>query len=92
MIRIHTILTLITIISGCCSYDKKDFDFNTNDLKPISSFRQGDTIYYESNTGDIDTILIYKIDSIQNKDCGRFMAKPAENHLFIAIKHLPNEK
>jgi hypothetical protein len=83
---------LITGISGCCSYDKKDFDFSSTDLKPISSFKQGDTIYFESNTGDIDTILIHKIDSIQNRNCGGFMAKPAENYLFVTIKHLPNDK
>jgi hypothetical protein len=92
MIQKLTIFILVIIISGCCSYDKKDFDFNSTDLLPISSFKQGDTIYYESNLGDLDTILIYKIDSIQDRNCGGLMAKPAENYLFITIKHLPNDK
>lgn len=90
--RILIIFTLIIIISGCCSYDQKDFDFNSNDLLPTSSFKQGDTIYYQNVAGDIDSILIYKIDSIQNKQCGVIMALPAENYFYIAIKHLPNDK
>jgi hypothetical protein len=36
--------------------------------------------------------MIYKIENIQNRNCGGFMAKPAENYLFVAIKHLPNDK
>jgi len=83
---------ILTIIISSCTYNKKDFDFNSNDLRPISAFKQGDTIYYQSSTGDLDTILIYKIDSIQNRNYGVFMAPPAENYLFVAIKHLPNDK
>lgn len=92
MTRILTTFILTIFISGCCSYDKKDFDFDSSELRPISSFKQGDTIYYESSSGDLDTILIYKIDSIQDRNCGGFMAKPAENYLFVVIKHLPNDK
>jgi hypothetical protein len=92
MIRILTILLFLFYFSSCCSYDKKDFDFNKNDLLPFSSFKVGDTIYYENLLGDIDTILIHKIDSIQNKNCGGLMAMPAGNYLYIAIKHLPNDQ
>ncbi|WP_207420280.1 hypothetical protein [Desertivirga brevis] len=82
-------LVILFCISGC-TYDKKDFDFNTKDLRPVSSFKEGDTIYFEGPSGDLDTIMIYKIDSIQKRSWGAFMAPAAENHLFVAIKHLPN--
>ncbi len=91
MTRLIIYIIAIVFIYSCNSYDKKDFDFNSNDLRPLSSFKQGDTIYYQSTTGDLDTIMIYKIDSIQDRNSGGIMAKPAENYLFVAIKHLPNE-
>lgn len=53
----------------------------------ISSFKVGDTIYYENSLGDIDTIMIYKIDSIQNKMRGSLIV----NCINVTIKHLPND-
>lgn len=92
MTRTLTKFLFLLCFSGCCSYDQKDFDFNKNDLLPFSSFKEGDTIYYENSMNDIDTFLIHKIDSIQNKNCGGLMAMPAENYLYVAIKHLPKDE
>ena len=50
------------------SYDKKDFVVQLKRLTTTFFFKQ-DTIYYQrSTTGDLDTILIYKIDSIQDRN------------------------
>lgn len=91
MTRLIIYIIAIVFIYSCISYDKKDFDFNSNDLRPLSSFKQGDTIYYENVTGDLEKILIYKIDSIQEKNHGGLMAPKPSNYLYVAIKHLPNE-
>ena len=83
---ITTFITTI-LISSCNSYDQKDFEFNSKDRMHISSFKVGDTIHYESSLGDIDTIIIYKIDSIQNKKWGTL----TENCINVTIKYLPND-
>jgi len=87
MTQLITNIIATILISGCSSYDQKDFDFNSNDLIHISSFKVGDTIYYENSLGDIDTIMVYKIDSSQNKELGTL----AVNCLNVTIKHLPND-
>jgi hypothetical protein len=92
IINLLIIIILMIMISGCCSYEQKDFNFNSKDLEYVSSFKQGDTIYYESSSGDIDTVLIHKIDSIQKPECSGLFSKPANNYLFISIRHLPNDK
>ncbi len=86
------IIILTLLISGCCSYDKEDFEFNTNDLKHFSSFKLGDTIYYESTNHNIDTILILNYDSEQHKNCGGFLGPRPINGKWIRIKHLPTDK
>ena len=83
-------LTLLTMLfSACCSYDQKDFDFTSEDLAFTSSLHVGDTIYYESNLHDMDTILIIDTLSEQVKGCGMFIQPRPTNNLSFLIKHLP---
>jgi hypothetical protein len=83
-------LTLLTaLFSACCSYDQKDFDFTSEELAFASSFHVGDTIYYESNLHDIDTLLILDTLTEQTKGCGWFIAPRPSNIKSIVIKHLP---
>lgn len=87
---IFIVLTLLTVLfSACCSYDQKDFDFTSEELEIASSLHIGDTIYYESNLHDMDTILIIDTLSGQIKGCGMFIQPRPTNYLSFRIKHLP---
>lgn len=84
------VLTLLTVLfSSCCSYDQKDFNFTSEELAFASSLYVGDTIYYESNLHDIDTILIIDTLSEQVEGCGMFIQPRPSNNLSFLIKHLP---
>ena len=85
------ILTLI--ISSCCyhEYDENDFSFNTKELNHFSDYKIGDTLFFKSNLGDIDTIAIISYEKEMHKECG-FMAPRPVNSKWIEIKHLPIDK
>lgn len=40
------------VLSGCCSYDKKDLEFNDKELAYFNDYKIGDTIYFQSNLAD----------------------------------------
>jgi len=86
----YIVFTLLTVLfSACCSYEQKDFDFTSEELAISSSLHVGDTIYYESNLHDMDTILIIDTLSEQVNGCGMFIQPRPTNNLSILIKHLP---
>lgn len=72
-----------------CSYSDSDFYLNETEKAFFRSFHSGDTVYYENATNDLDTLLILKVDSIQKKEQGWFMAKPSSNTVFVSFKDLP---
>jgi hypothetical protein len=89
----QTAIIIITFtISSCCSYEKEDLDFNAGELKHFSYYKVGDTIYYRSNLGDVDTITVVAFDAELNKSCGGLMAPRPYNVRWIRIKHLPIDK
>ena len=90
--RKHVYIILTVLISGCCSYDKKDFEFNKDELRHFSNYKIGDIIYFQSNLGDIDTISIESFVTEQNENCGGFVAPPPVNVKWLQIKHLPIDK
>ena len=96
MKRKKTFLLILTIIliCGCCRfhYDDNDFEFNNSELKHFGPYKKGDTIYFESNKNDIDTIQIMGFDTQRNKNygCGLMNPKPI-NCKWVLIKHLPND-
>jgi len=90
--RLTVIIILTALFTSCCSYNSKDFDFNADNLRHFSSFKQGDTIFYESSAHDIDTILIVGFGTKQNKNCGSFMAQRPINEKWIEIMHLPIDR
>lgn len=85
------IILAFILLSGCCTYDEKDFEFDETELKLVSVYKTNDTIYFENQRSDLDTILIVAIDKDQKKECGNLMARPAENYEAIIIKHLPKD-
>ena len=88
--NIFIILTIFA--SGCCSFDKKDMEFNDKELAHFSDYKIGDTIYFQSNLGDIDTIMIVGFGTERNENCGGFMAPRPVNGKWVQIKHLPVDK
>jgi hypothetical protein len=84
-----TILLLTIIISGCISYNKIDFEFTGRELRHLSNYHNGDTIYFQSNLGDVDTIQIHEIVSERIETHGGFIAQKPSNAKWIEIKHLP---
>lgn len=52
----------------------------------MEPYEVGDTIYFESDRGDIDTIFISKVDSVE--ECGILMTGKRKD-IFYEIQHLP---
>ena len=90
--RLQIFIIMTVFISGCCSYDKKDFDFNDEELRHFSNYKVGDTIYFQSNLGDMDTMTIVGFGTERNENCGGFMARPPVNGRWVQIKHLPIDR
>jgi len=93
------ILTLLFFMSGCCQfkYDDKDFLFNEYELSFFDAYKVGDTIYFENQFGDIDTIEIIEItptNTDPKSACGKglFMNPRPANSKSITIKHLPIDR
>lgn len=84
----HIFIILTILISGCCSYDKKDLDFNDKELAHFTDYKIRDTIYFQSNLGDIDTITIVGFGTVRNQNCGGIARRPV-NGKWVQIKHLP---
>lgn len=86
--------TIIGVVTGCCSwnYNKEDFEFTRNDLALMGLYNIGDTIYFESNLGDIDTITVVGISEDRHEGSKCFISTEPYNFRSITIKHLPNDK
>ncbi|MBW7869159.1 MAG: hypothetical protein H3C31_12655 [Brumimicrobium sp.] len=91
---IRTVGLLVTIgfISGCCSwnYSKEDFEFTQNELALMGAYNIGDTIYFESNFGDIDTITVVEFSEERHKGSKCFISRKPSNYMAINISHLPS--
>ena len=84
---------LILIISGCCdrNYNENDFEFKTEELKHFSNYKIGDTLFFKSNLGDIDTITIVSYEKEIHQECGMIAPRPV-NSKWVEIKHLPIDR
>ena len=80
------IIILAIFISSCCSYDNKDFDFNSEELNHFSHYKLNDTIYFKSNLGDWDTITVVGFGTEIKKECGGVMSLPPVNGRCVQIK------
>jgi hypothetical protein len=56
-------LTFVLLLTACCQfeYDDKDFLFDEYELSFFDAYNVGDTIYFENQFGNIDTIQIIEI-------------------------------
>lgn len=82
-------MTTFLLSSCCCKYDDKDFQFTESHNKLLEPYTKGDSIYFVDQNGDLDTITISNIDTLQQ--CGCIMAGN-RRAISVEIKHLPINK
>jgi hypothetical protein len=78
-------------MTGCCSFDEKDLEFDKQELRHFADYKKGDTIFFESTSGDIDTIEIMGFKNEIFDKCGGIMAPRPSNTCWLTIKHLPKD-
>lgn len=91
MTRILNLFTISLILTSCCSFDKNDIEFSDTELGHFSDYKKGDTIYFEGNFGDIDTMEIIGFENEKHDNCFGLIAPKPGNSQWIGIKHLPND-
>jgi hypothetical protein len=80
-------IALILTLSGCTECD---FSIPKNYKSFLFKYNVGDTIFFESNLGDLDTIVVVNYDTMEI--CGQgFMAGPRKHYKY-EIHHLPKNK
>ena len=83
------------LFSTCCSYEKEEFFLNAEEASYFDPFTEGDTLYYESSSGDVDTFLIEEVSKEPvdpDLSCKGFMAIPPANTRQVSIRHLPVDR
>jgi hypothetical protein len=92
MTRILTIITTL-IFSGCCSTDNKEFEFDNNEPRHLSYYKEGDTLYFQSSRNEIDTFTIIDVDSAKGEKCfGLIAPRPTGKSCWVTIKFLPVDR
>lgn len=93
MKRRLTIIISTLLLTGCCSTDNKEFEFDKNEPRHLSSYKKGDTIYFENPKNDIDTITILSVDSAKGEKCfGLLNQIPKGKSCWVTFKFLPIDK
>jgi len=85
----YTLYILIFIIFASCR-EECDFSVPKKYRSFLHNYKVGDTIYFMSNQGDMDTMLIAKCDTIES--CGQGFMGFKRKDFSYEIKHLPNNK
>ena len=87
-------LGIILLFSSCCSwdYDNKDFEFSDKELNLLRVYKINDTIYFQSNLGNIDTITVLKISEKKRNGSRCFISLPPSHDFDIVIMHLPFDR
>jgi hypothetical protein len=87
-------LISLTILFSSCgpSYDKTDFEFNVLELSHFGDYQIGDTIYFESNFGDVDTITIVNFETERIEGSWGIIARAPSNYRLMTIRHLPIDR
>lgn len=76
---------LCVLISSCCSYRNKQFNYDSNYIDLYKPYNENDTLRFINNEGIIESFLISKFDSSMN--CGGFMGLK-KKQVIIEIQHL----
>lgn len=88
------LLVIFGLFSGCVSWDysKADFEFAQEEFHLLGAYKAGDTVYFQSNLGDIDTIKILNISEEKEKGNRCFISKPPFHGRNVKIEHLSFDK
>jgi len=92
MYKFYLLLVITTVtVSSCCTldYDKEDFEFSKKELKFLGNYQIGDTIYFESNLSDVDTITVVGFSEERYEGSKCFISRAPLNYMSINIIHLP---
>lgn len=84
----------LILLTGCITrYSPEEMEFTADELSVFAEYNQGDTIFYQSNLGDIDTITILNYDGeISDIKSSTFTSPMAMNTKWLKIKHLPIDR
>ena len=88
MNKVSISIVVFSLLASCVSYEIDNFDFSDPDLAHLGSYKEGDTIYFISNLGDTDTIVIVGLGSEKTQGSRLLMAPPAGNTKWVDIEHL----
>ena len=93
MTKLLITIISILILSSCCSTDNKEFDFDHNEPRHLSSYKKGDTLFFENSEKDTDIITILSVDSVKGKKCFELISlRPMGKSCWVTIKFLPIDK
>ena len=84
--KLFPIIFLILLVSSCKEYD---VEINQKYRKALNSYSTNDTIYFENQFGDLDTIKIIGTDSTKIKRIFLGTEIPM-NNIYLRVQHLPN--
>ena len=79
------LLFLILLISSCKEYD---VEINSKYRTALKAYSTNDTIYFENQFGDLDTIKIIGLDSTEVKRIYLGTVPPMKN-IYLRVQHLP---
>lgn len=86
------LLVIIGFMPSCCSWDysKENFEFTEEELNLMGFYKVGDTIYFESNLSDIDTIVVVEFSEERHEGSKCFISMKPYHSKTISIRHLPS--
>jgi hypothetical protein len=87
--KIINCIVIILIANGCCEFKEDDFKFSSDFQSILQPYNEGDTVFYVSTLGDMDTVAISTIDTFQSCKIG-FLASEPSRSVSVEIIHLPN--
>ena len=75
----------------CSCKDDANLDFTIQELALLGNYSVNDTIYFESNLGNLDTIIIRSIHEAKDEGGGYLISTKAYHSYNVEIKHLPQD-
>ena len=90
----YTLIIVTLILLGCNSkpYPDSDYEFTSEESALVSAYKENDTIYFESNLGDVDTFRVVAVDSASHTECGKRLGGSCSCHMSATIEPLPIDK
>jgi hypothetical protein len=87
MMKIFPVIFLILLVSSCKEYD---VEIDQKYRKALNSYSTNDTIYFENQFGDLDTMRIIGTDSTEIRRIFLGTEIPMKN-IYLRVQNLPND-